>query len=93
MSAAKTAAFAGIPGGGSFVVNVTGDVVKMSHELGYSINGTTPVALTPSAGTFAAHALWSFPDATEINVGNRGKYDGQFLGTVLVGQSSSVLST
>ncbi|MER8087250.1 choice-of-anchor A family protein [Streptomyces sp. NPDC094048] len=68
-------AFNGIPDGATVLVNVYGS----------SRNISTLMGSLPQAG-LREHLMWNFPDATEIGL----KGTGQFQGSVLVGNRSSV---
>lgn len=85
--------FRQIPVGASVVINVTGPTVSISHTLTYQVNGANVVWNSAAQGSFAAHTLWNFPTATSVTIGTQGQYDGQFLGSVLVGNPTSQTTT
>lgn len=66
--------FHGIPDGATVLVNVYGDSRAVSTYMG----------TLPQAG-LREHLMWNFPDATEVDLGGTG----QFQGSVLIGNPSS----
>ncbi|WP_377464581.1 collagen-binding domain-containing protein [Populibacterium corticicola] len=83
-----------IPAGASVVFRVAGAApVTIHHSLTYELNGVDVPWNTAASGSFAAHTLWHFTEATDITIGESGGYDGQFLGTVFAPVAGSNVET
>src|SRR5699024_3759910 len=93
LSNIKAIDFNNIPENASIVVNVDGDDATVDPALGYSLNGVLVQPMTEAAGHFAAHTLWNFHEASNIEIGIENGSDGQFLGSLLVGNSEGTLKT
>jgi choice-of-anchor A domain-containing protein len=83
-----------IPAEASVVFRIAGAApVTVHHSLTYKLNGVDVPWDTAASGSFAAHTLWHFTEATDITIGESGGYDGQFLGSVFAPVAGSSVET